>query len=88
MLPDLNDFVDEVSAEEFNGLAKSLAQVFSDLKKKDVNLTTLGDILLLVGYERDDIDAEDFGVEINLSKGNEEIFSEKYLDSLMQDKLY
>lgn len=88
MLPDLNNFVDEVSAEEFSGLAKSLAQVFSDLKKKDINHITLGDILLLVGYTRDDIDAEDFEIKIDLTKGNAEMFSEKYLDSLMQDKLY
>ena len=88
MLPDLNDFVDEVSAEERSGLTKSLAQVFSELKKKDINHTTIGDILLLVGYTRDDIDAEDFEIKIDLSKGSEEIFNEKYLDSFMQDKLY
>lgn len=87
MLPELNDQHDEVSDEARRELVLALLEVFKDLKKQDINRTNLGDLFLLMGYDYDEIDAEDFEFELDLTKGSEEMFTENYLSAKMRDKL-
>lgn len=87
MLPNLDDLYDDIKDEARRELVLALLEVFKDLKKQDINHTTLGDLFLLMGYDHDEIDAEDFEFDIDLTKGSEEMFTENYLDARMRDKL-
>ena len=88
MLPELNDTYDEISDEAKLELVCALLQVFKDLRDQDINKISMGELLIMVGYDREDLDPDDFDFELDLSKADAAQLNENYLSSIMKDKLH
>lgn len=82
-LPDIHDSFENSSAEARQALGGAIMQAIKELREKDVQQVSLGQLLVMVGYDAKDVPPEDFEVEINLAQSDFARFQQIFMRSIL-----